>query len=157
MSRVVEIIECDDEPALDAVRTLWREYWNALGFALDFQGFSEELAGLPGKYAPPRGCLLLARAGGYAAGTAALRALSATACEGKRLYVDPARRHCGIASALLSRLIHEARRRGYRDFFGDTLPDMTSARDLYRGFGFEETSPYSDEPTPGAVYLRLSL
>jgi hypothetical protein len=35
--------------------------------------------------------------------------------------------------------------------------ELASARDLYRGMGFVETGPYSDNPTPGAIYLRLSL
>ena len=29
---------------------LWREYWESFGLPLDFQGFGEELQGLPGVY-----------------------------------------------------------------------------------------------------------
>jgi hypothetical protein len=34
---------------------------------------------------------------------------------------------------------------------------MASALDLYRRRGFVEVGPYSNDPTPGAIYLRLGL
>src|SRR5437868_6588862 len=46
-------------PHLDEVRTLLGEYWQAFGFTPCFQGFDEEVKGLPGAYGPPRGALLL--------------------------------------------------------------------------------------------------
>ena len=62
-----------------------------------------------------------------------------------------------VAGSLLAALVEEARRAGYRNLYGDTLTSMASALDLYRNMGFVEVGPYSDNPTPGAIYLHLSL
>ena len=56
----MEIIPATTEEHVRAVRVLFREYARFLDVDLCFQGFEEELAGLPGKYAPPEGALLLA-------------------------------------------------------------------------------------------------
>ena len=153
----VDIVESASARDIVAVQELCSEYWRSLGLSLDFQDSGEELRELPGKYAPPAGRLLLARIDGQPAGTAAFRPLRQDACEGKRLYVRPAYRRRGVASWLLRRLTEEARRESYRDLYGDTLPTLASALDLYRCMGFVEVGPYSDNPTPGAIYLRLSL
>jgi GNAT superfamily N-acetyltransferase len=87
----------------------------------------------------------------------AFRQLGEDACEAKRLFVHPPYRRRGIARSLPAALVKEARRSGYRSLFGDTLPRMVSAMDLYRESGVVETGPYSESPTPDAIYLRLSL
>jgi GNAT superfamily N-acetyltransferase len=142
---------------IEAVRLLWREYWDALGLAPEFQGFAEELRDLPGDYAPPRGLLLIALVDGKAAGTVALRPIDELACEAKRLYVSPAARRCGIGRRLLESVIAGARSLGYWTLYGDTLPSMAEALEMYERLGFRETGPYSASPTPGAIYLRLPL
>ena len=49
---------------LDEAAKLFKEYADSLEISLDFQNFNDELAALPGCYAPPEGCLLLASEGG---------------------------------------------------------------------------------------------
>ena len=142
---------------IEMVRTLWREYWAALGLPGDFQNFNAELAVLPGVYTPPEGRLLLAMAGDEPAGTIALRRIDERSCEAKRLYVRQSHRRRGIGRSLLCRVIEEARTAGYREMYGDTLESMTSALEMYRRIGFCEVPPYAANPTPGAIYLRLAL
>lgn len=141
----------------DAVRCLWREYWDSLRLPSDFQGFADEMKSLPGLYAAPRGILLLAQSQNRPAGTAAMRPLNKRSCEAKRLYVRPQYRRKGIARALLDRLVTEARAAGYSEMYGDTLRTMTSALEMYNEIGFTEVGPYSQNPTPDAIFLRLSL
>jgi N-acetylglutamate synthase-like GNAT family acetyltransferase len=140
-----------------AVQELWREYWGSLGLGADFQKFGEECRSLPGVYASPKGRLLVAVNEGAAVGTAALRPLADGACEAKRLYVRAANRGSGIGKALLQRLMVEARQEGYAVMYADTLPSMAAALGLYKAMGFVEVGAYSDDPTPGAVYLGVMV
>jgi putative acetyltransferase len=143
--------------AIELVRGLWREYWDSLAVGPDFQGFAEELRTLPGLYAPPAGRLLLATVQGKPAATGAFRPLAGLACEAKRLYVRPEFRGQGIGEALVRRIIEDARAAGYREMFADSLPSMGSAMRIYQRLCFSETGPYTKNPTPGAVFLRLDL
>jgi len=150
------IISASDQD-VEAVRDLWTEYWDSLGLPPDFQSFAQERLALPGAYAPPKGRLLIALVQGKLAGTAALRPLRTKSCEAKRLYVRPQYRGKGIGRALIERLINEARLAGYEEMFGDTLKSMESALQMYKRLGFCNVGPYSLNPTPGAVFLKLSL
>src|SRR5262245_47276847 len=144
---------------LDVVRALFSEYARSLAFSLEYQGWEEELRALPGKYAPPRGLILLARTGGEAAGCVALRALEEEgACEMKRLYVRPGCRGLGVGAALVERLIDEAKGLGYRVLRLDTVAEqMQSATAMYRALGFREIAPYYESAIAGTVYFELSL
>jgi putative acetyltransferase len=142
---------------LDAIRSLWREYWESLQLPPEFQGFADELRSLPGPYAAPSGILLLASVDAAPAGTGAMRPLGPTSCEAKRLYVRPEYRRKGIAKALLDRLVAEARAKGYSDMYADTLSTMSAALSMYRDTGFTQVGPYSSTPTPNAIFLKLSL
>ncbi len=141
----------------EQVRELFHEYWSSFGFSPCFQNFESEVAGLPGAYAPPGGTLVLAMIDGELAGCAALRRFDAERGEAKRLYVRPQFRGQGVGRALLGWVIAEARSMGYREIVGDTVPQMAVALEMYDRAGFERTEPYSAQPTPGAIYLRLKL
>jgi GNAT superfamily N-acetyltransferase len=142
---------------VDAVRGLFVEYQAELGVDLCFQGFDEELAGLPGDYAPPGGCLLAARQGGELVACVALRRLDQATCEMKRLYVRPSQRGSGLGRALAEAVIDEGRRIGYERMRLDTLPEMSEAAALYERLGFREIDPYTANPVPGARFLQLEL
>lgn len=140
-----------------AVARLFREYEASIEIDLCFQDFEAELAGLPGKYAPPSGALLLAHAeDGSAIGCVALRPFP-NGCEMKRLYVSPEGRGMGLGGALVRAILDEAVRLGYSEIFLDTLPTMTEAISLYEKNGFERTDSYYETPIEGTVFMRKKL
>ena len=92
----------------DKARQLFLEYADSLGFSLSFQSFEEELENLPGKYASPDGCILLAWDELECVGCVGLRPLNQNVCEMKRLYVKPAFRRTGIGRFWPKRLCSRA-------------------------------------------------
>jgi putative acetyltransferase len=147
------MVEIGEEQDLGLVRTLFREYGDALGVDLSFQDFERELAELPGDYER----LLVARVGGEPAGCVALRPLGEGMCEMKRLYVRPAHRGSGLGRALAEAVVAAARELGYLRMRLDTLPSMGEAMRLYEKLGFREIEPYRFNPIPGSRYLELCL
>ena len=142
---------------LDEARALFEEYARSLDFDLDFQGFAQEVATLPGEYAPPRGRLMLARVGKTAAGCVALHGLDGGTAEMKRLYVRPQFRQAGIGRALVQAVLTEAKKLGYTRLRLDTVPAMREATALYRSLGFFEVPAYRENPVPGALFLERTL
>ena len=164
MSTLVEIAVPRTVADLEAVKALFREYAESLGFSLAYQDFEKELADFPGKYAAPGGALLLATADGEAAGTVALRKLETGVCEMKRLYVRPAFRGRrlpdgrSIGRALAEDIVAIGRDRGYQRLRLDTIGGkMRQALSLYRSMGFVEIPPYYASPIPDTAYMELVL
>jgi len=157
----IERVGPDQLTHLATIRELFREYAASLGVDLCFQDFEQELAALPGEYAPPTGALLLAFVDGLPAGCGALRPLTdvdyPNACEMKRLYVRRDFRGLGLGRTLVATLMDHARRAGYSSLLLDTLDDMEAARGLYTSLGFGEIPPYYYNPIAGAHYLRADL
>jgi ribosomal protein S18 acetylase RimI-like enzyme len=155
----ISIEQAASRSHISAARELFLEYGHSLGFSLCFQSFDDELASLPGKYAPPKGRLLLAYVGDQLAGCGALRPLRESGiCEMKRLYVRSQFRGLGLGRRLARKLIDEARQIGYRKMRLDTVADvMREAVAMYRSLGFYEIAPYTSNPQPSTLYMEIEL
>jgi putative acetyltransferase len=139
-------------------RELFQEYAQSLGVNLCFQNFAQELAGLPGHYAPPEGRLLLAEYEGLLAGCVAVHKWESGICEMKRLYLRPPFRGKGFGRGLAEAIIAEARNIGYQRMRLDTIePIMKDAVEMYRKLGFRQIEPYRPNPIAGAMYMELQL
>ncbi len=144
---------------LTAIRELFEEYVASLHLDLSFQNFDDELTGLPGKYAPPAGELLLARTSdGLPIGCVGLRPFHEQgACEMKRLYVRPSARGAGVGRALITAVLHAGRAAGYREILLDTLASMREAVAMYSSFGFQEIASYNDSPLVDILFFGKRL
>ena len=170
-SGVLRIIPADTDEHLKEISLLFHEYAASLGVDLSFQNFAQEVASLPGDYAPPDGRLFLAAtvispepshgSGSHTAsrfgGCIGVRKIDDEICEMKRLYVRPEARGHGAGRALAEAAITAARQIGYRRLRLDTLPQMSEAQKLYRALGFYEIPPYRYNPVAGTRYFELAL
>lgn len=146
---------------------LFREYAASLPqsaqISLRHQGFEAEMAGLPGRYARPTGCILLGFRGVEGLGVVALREITRMAgdpgrvCEMKRMYVSPRARRLGLGRMLAERLIEEARAMGYSMMKLDTEPDFAPAIALYQSLGFVEIPRYNDDPVSCTLFMGRAL
>ena len=153
----MRIISAKSAEQLETIRELFREYEGFLQVDLCFQGFEAELAGLPGRYAPPEGALILAEVGETAAGCVAMRKQDVGVCEMKRLYVRPAFRNQGVGRRLAQAIIKRAKAKHYRAMRLDTLEKLKAAIQLYEDLGFRPCPPYYHNPLPGVLYWELDM
>jgi len=156
--KALAFAQAESPAQIAQARELFLEYAQSLGFSLCFQNFDKELAGLPGEYSPPEGCLLLAECDGQLAGCIALHQIEPDVCEMRRLYLRPQFRGKGLGRVLADRIITEARQIGYHRMRLDTVePVMKDAVAMCRKLGFQEISPYCANPIAGALYMELQL
>lgn len=168
MVRVVRAVTVEQ---IQRVQELFTEYFDFLRTDVDtgvsdlndvpqLAGYEEEVATLPGRYAPPNGCLLLAEHEGQAAGCVAFYKFEDGVCEIKRLWVRPQFRGKKISRLLVERLIEEAREVGYTAIVLSTVDILKEARALYESLGFKTTAPYFDLPEvmlAHEIFMRLDL
>lgn len=144
-------------PDIADVRRMLQEYVRWIGLDLAFQEIDDELAGLPGDYAPPRGALFVVGESDRLLAMIGLRSLEGHVCEMKRLYVRPDARGRGLAKQLIAHVLDEARRLRYSEIRLDTLPMMSDAQALYVALGFHDIEPYYDTPIAGTRFMRKEL
>ena len=100
-------------------------------------------------FRPPNGSLIVARTDGELVGVGALRTLAPGVAEVKRMYVAPQWRGRRLGSAILDRLIDEARDSLAAKIVRlDTVRFMKDAQYLYGSRGFVERSPYEGTEIP---------
>ncbi|OEU65080.1 MAG: hypothetical protein BBJ57_06040 [Desulfobacterales bacterium PC51MH44] len=154
---MTSIIHAETPLQVNQARVLFQDYAASLDFDLCFQDFNEELRNLPGAYARPQGCLLLAQENDTVIGCVAMRPLEETVCEMKRMYVIPRFRGRGVGRLLANAVIAEAKQYGYQRMCLDTVSSMATAKALYKSLGFRQIPPYCHNPIPGAIYFELNL
>ncbi len=136
------------------VRALFEAYQQDLGIDLCFQGFQEEIAELPGKYATPGGFVLLAMQDGDAVGCVAVRPVDDQQAELKRLFVKPGLQGHGVGRRLFDQAMQKTEELGYRAILLDTLPQMKTAQGMYLKKGFVECEAYVHNPIEGVQYFK---
>ncbi len=154
---MLNIIEVKSKEQLDEIQKLFREYEAWLGFDLQFQDFEKEVTSLPGKYAPPRGTILMALFNENIAGCIALKPLNESICEMKRFFVRQQFQGKGIGKKLAELIVEKAREIGYTKMRLDTHNSFQAAIGIYKKLGFKETSPYYHNPMPDVSYWELVL
>lgn len=163
---MIQIVQASSQAQLDDVRRLIRDFvaWARVRLAADIDrvnryfdpaSFEPELAGLPGRYAPPSGSLLIAYDEGRPAGCVSMRDLGNRVCEMKRMFVSADVRGKGVGRALVERLLDDARAAGFRLMRLDTSMHQHEAMALYEQSGFRRTEPYYDVPDDLKDWLRF--
>jgi GNAT superfamily N-acetyltransferase len=154
---VIRVMRPETTAELDDVRALMRAFvaWHRdrhvedlalIDEYFDTDEFEDELASLPGKYAPPGGELLLACYDDKPAGCVALRGIDRQACEMKRMFLYPQYLRKGIGRRLGEAIIRGARAAGYSIMRLDTSWRQQEAQALYSKLGFQRIDPYYDCP-----------
>jgi putative acetyltransferase len=143
--------ELDEVRALMRAFVAWHRERHVEDLALideyfDRNEFENELASLPGKYAPPDGQLFLACYDDKPAGCVALRRIDGQSCEMKRMFLYPRYHGNGIGRRLGEAIISHARAAGYAVMRLDTSWRQQEAQALYTKLGFQRIDSYYELP-----------
>ncbi len=142
---------------ISEVRILFREYQQSICVDLCFQKFEEELATLPGCYAPPEGVIMIAVSDEEIIGCVAIRPRTKNEAELKRLYVRAGHQGTGIGKHLFHVAMSRGQALGYKSIVLDTLPTMKVAKKIYAAYGFKKIQAYYDNPEEETEYYRYTF
>lgn len=160
---MISVSHVETDQDLDAVRDLVRAFvrWAMVEIANEnnpavFDGLERELKGLPGRFGPPGGGLVLARLDGRPAGCVAHFDRGGGVMEIKRMFVVTDARGHGIGGRMLDRLLSTARAQGHRRGLLWTHKTMLAAQAIYKRAGFHEV-PLTDEFSGAAAGIDVCM
>ncbi len=147
-------LEVSDIPK---AKDLIKEYVDWIDLDLSFQKIAEELEQFPRAYQEPDNSFFVAKDADKIIACIGMKKIGEGICEMKRLFVKDEYKGKGIGKALVTLILGEAKRKGYKLMRLDTLKKMTKAQNLYRSFGFYEIEKYVENPLEGALFMEKSL
>lgn len=162
----MEIVRVHGDQDLESVKDLCRELreWlvdrfvdhpNVVNTYYNEATYEDLLDSLASIHAPPKGCILLAKANGSPLGCVMLQELEPGVCEMKRMVVSKHGRGTGVGSALVEASIREGNAMGYHTMRLDTGHPQHEAYALYKKHGFVDRTPYYDAPAEVAEILHF--
>ena len=135
----------------ETVRELFVEYSHIKGAESCFVSFDKELNDLAGFYAG--GAILVGYEDDKPVACVAIKRMSDTTCEGKRLFIKPEYRGKGYARIMIKAMTDKASELGFEEVVFTTKPEVMSVGyGLYKRMGFEELSEKN-----GVVSMRIDL
>ena len=154
---MINYLLANTDEEYSVAKELFAEYAVAINVDLKFQQFNKELETLTEMYGPPHGGIILAKEAEDFVGCVAIRKISDTIGELKRMYVRPQHQNKGLGKALLSKAIELAQACKYKTIRLDTLNGMLSAISLYKQAGFYQIEPYYYNPISSAIYFEKEI
>jgi len=114
------------------------------------------------EFTPPNGVFAVAYDDGLAVGCGGLRRIADDTAgdspdvrfEVKHVFVTPAGRGKGVATALMDTLEAAAAELGATAIVLDTNDSLVAAGAMYRGRGYERVQPFNDNPNATAWYRK---
>lgn len=143
-----EIKECPDN---ETIKELFIEYSHIQGAENCFVSFDKELNDLGGYYSG--GAIMVGYEENKSVACVAIRKISDTTCEMKRLFVRPEFRGNGFSRKMIQAIKDKAYELGFKEIMLTTKPKvMPIGYAMYKRIGFEELSEED-----GTVSMRLNL
>lgn len=144
---MIEIRDVDPQ-GVDAMALLHEAWVDAKSLYPElFEGSTAAPTNAP---LPAGGAYVVAYDDGQPLACGAIHPFDAVAAEVRRMYVHRDHRRMGLAGAVLSHLVGEARRLGYSRLVLETGNRQQPAMRFYERHGFERTPPFGrhiDDPT----------
>ena len=155
---MLQLTEISDAHGFATFKELLLEYAHRDLADAQHSSIWQDIAQLPGRYAAPQGCVLLAHWDAELAGCGAFVPTAKPGlAEIKRVYVRQALRQRGIARALTVQLLARAQSALYRSAAISTWSDNGSALPLYRQLGFTPIAQFKEHSSERLIYLGLEL